>query len=234
MTGLIYCTVRDVTKEKIAKEKLLSNLSEKEILLREIHHRVKNNLQIISSLLSLQSGLDKKNLDLTNLYSDSQNRIKSMAAIHEMFYKSENLDKVDFSLYLKKLISDLIHTFRGPKNEITLDLKTTKVWVNLDTAIPLGLIINEIITNSIKHGIKPGTKGVITARFEKITGQRLKLIIGDNGIGTTDIFDDEKESTLGIMLINSLVDQLDGTINQLSDLPGTVYEIIFKQVESKG
>ncbi|PHR47338.1 MAG: hypothetical protein COA32_07920 [Fluviicola sp.] len=233
ITGLIYCTVRDITKEKKAKEKLLSNLSEKEVLLREIHHRVKNNLQIISSLLSLQSGLKTKSVNLEDLYMDSQNRIKSMAAIHEMFYKSESLDKVDFSLYLKKLISDLIHTFRGPKNEISLDLKTTKVWVNLDTAIPLGLIINEIITNSIKHGVKPGKKGVITAKFEKISGQRLKLIIGDNGVGTTHLFDDKKEPTLGIMLINSLVEQLDGSINQLTELPGTVYEIIFKQVESK-
>ena len=234
ITGLIYCTVRDITKEKKAKEKLLSNLSEKEVLLREIHHRVKNNLQIISSLLSLQSGLKTKSINLEDLYTDSQNRIKSMAAIHEMFYMSESLDKVDFSLYLKKLISDLIHTFRGPKNEISLDLKTTKVWVNLDTAIPLGLIINEIITNSIKHGLKPGKKGVITAKFEKISGQRLKLIIGDNGVGTTHLFDGKKEPTLGIMLINSLVEQLDGSIKQLTELPGTVYEIIFKQVESKG
>lgn len=234
ITGLIYCTVRDITKEKKAKEKLLSNLSEKEVLLREIHHRVKNNLQIISSLLSLQSGLKTKSVNLEDLYMDSQNRIKSMAAIHEMFYKSKSLDKVNFSLYLKKLISDLIHTFRGPKNEISLDLKTTKVWVNLDTAIPLGLIINEIITNSIKHGLKPGKNGVITAKFEKISGQRLKLIIGDNGVGTTHLFDDKEEPTLGIMLINSLVEQLDGSINQLTELPGTVYEIIFKQVESKG
>lgn len=233
LTGLIYCTVRDITKEKIAKEKLLSNLSEKEILLREIHHRVKNNLQIISSLLSLQSGLDKKNLDLTTLYTDSQNRIKSMAAIHEMFYKSENLDKVDFSMYLKKLISDLIHTFRGPKNEITLDLKTSKVWVNLDTAIPLGLIINEIITNSIKHGIKPGQKGTIIAKFEKTSSDSLKLIIGDNGVGAENVFDDNKESTLGIMLIKSLVEQLDGTINQLKDEPGTIYQIVLQHVVPK-
>jgi PAS domain S-box-containing protein len=228
MTGLIYCTVRDITKEKLAKEKLLSNLSEKDILLREIHHRVKNNLQIISSLLSLQSGLNTKNIDLTNLYTDSQNRIKSMAAIHEMFYKSKSLDKVDFSIYLKKLISDLIHTFRGNNNEISLDLKTDTVWVNLDTAIPLGLIINEIITNSLKHG----TKGVITARFEEMTNQNLKLIIGDNGVGSKNITEEKKEPTLGIMLINSLVEQLDGTIRQLKDEPGTVYEMIFKQVES--
>lgn len=233
MTDLIYCTVRDITKEKLAKEKLLSNLSEKEILLREIHHRVKNNLQIISSLLSLQSGLNSKKLDLTSLYADSQNRIKSMAAIHEMFYKSESLDKVDFSMYLKKLISDLIHTFRGPKNKITLDLQTSKIWVNLDTAIPLGLIINEIITNSIKHGLKPGEKGTILAKFEKLDDQNLKLIIGDNGVGSKNIFDEKKEPTLGIMLINSLVEQLDGTIKQLSEMPGTVYEIILKQVESK-
>ena len=233
MTGLIYCTVRDVTKEKLAKERLLSNLSEKDILLREIHHRVKNNLQIISSLLSLQSGLNPKNIDLTNLYADSQNRIKSMAAIHEMFYKSESLDKVDFSMYLKKLISDLIHTFRGAKNEISLDLKTDKVWVNLDTAIPLGLIINEIIRNSNKHEINPGTKGTIIAQFEKLNERDLKLIIGDNGVGSKNLINEKKEPTLGIMLINSLVEQLDGTIKQLDNEPGTVYEIILKQVESK-
>lgn len=233
LTGLIYCNVRDITKERKAKEKLLSNLSEKEVLLREIHHRVKNNLQIISSLLSLQSGIKTKSDDLTDLYTDSKNRIKSMAAIHEMFYNSENLNKVDFSLYLKKLISDLIHTFQGAKNEITLDLRTSKVWVNLDTAIPLGLIINEIITNSIKHGIKPGKKGTIIAKFEKTEDRELKLIIGDDGVGSKNIFDENKEPTLGIMLINSLVDQLDGSIKQLKEMPGTVYEIILKQVESK-
>lgn len=233
MTGLVYSTVRDVTKERKAKEKLLSNLSEKEILLREIHHRVKNNLQIISSLLSLQSGLDKENVELNNLYSDSQNRIKSMAAIHEMFYKSESLDKVNFSMYLKKLISDLIHTFQGQKNEISLDLKTSKVWVNLDTAIPLGLIINEIITNSLKHGIKPGKKGTIIAKFEKTKIGDLKLIIGDDGVGSRNIIEDKKDSTLGIMLINSLVEQLDGTIKQLKDEPGTVYEIVLKKVVPK-
>jgi two-component sensor histidine kinase len=126
------------------------------------------------------------------------------------------------------LISDLIHTFRGNNNEISLDLKTDTVWVNLDTAIPLGLIINEIITNSLKHG----TKGVITARFEEMTNQNLKLIIGDNGVGSKNITEEKKEPTLGIMLINSLVEQLDGTIRQLKDEPGTVYEMIFKQVES--
>ena len=233
LTGLIYCNVRDITKEKKAKEKLLSNLSEKEVLLREIHHRVKNNLQIISSLLSLQSGLNTKNADLAYLYTDSQNRIKSMAAIHEMFYKSESLDQVDFSIYLKKLISDLIHTFRGSKNEISLDLKTNKVWVNLDTAIPLGLIINEIITNSIKHGLKPGEKGTIIARFEKTNTNQLKLIIGDDGVGSDNILEKKGDSTLGVMLINSLVEQLDGEIKQLNDRPGTIYEIILKHVASK-
>jgi PAS domain S-box-containing protein len=232
MTGLIYCTVRDITKERRAKEKLISNLSEKEVLLKEIHHRVKNNLQIISSLLSLQSGLNTKNTDLANLYNDSQNRIKSMAAIHEMFYKSESLDRVDFSEYLKKLISDLILTFRGPKNDISLDLKSSKIWVNLDTAIPLGLIINEIITNSLKHGIKSGTKGIITAQFEKLDNQNFKLLIGDNGIGSKNIIDKNKETTLGITLITSLVEQLDGSIKQIEEMPGTVYEIIFKQVKS--
>jgi two-component sensor histidine kinase len=232
LTGLIYCTVRDVTKERRAKDKLISNLSEKEILLKEIHHRVKNNLQIISSLLSLQSGLNTKHSDLTNLYNESQNRIKSMAAIHEMFYKSENLDTIDFSRYLKKLISDLIHTFRGPNNKISLDLKSSIVWVNLDTAIPLGLIINEVITNSLKHGIKAGTKGVITARFEKLDDQNFKLLIGDNGVGSKNIIDKNKENTLGITLITSLVEQLDGSIKQIKEMPGTVYEIIFKQVKS--
>lgn len=233
LTGLIYCTVRDVTKEKLAKEKLLSNLSEKEVLLREIHHRVKNNLQIISSLLSLQSGLNTNNTNLVNLYVDSQNRIKSMSAIHEMFYKSENLDKVDFSIYLRKLISDLIYSFRGQNNDVSLDLKSSSIWVNLDTAIPLGLIINEITTNSLKHGFKSGEKGTLSIEIKKLNNDQFKLIIGDNGIGSENILKKNEEQTLGVMLISSLVEQLDGTIKQLNKVPGTVFEVIFNRVESK-
>ncbi|MEX2483426.1 MAG: histidine kinase dimerization/phosphoacceptor domain -containing protein [Brumimicrobium sp.] len=229
VTNLIYCTVRDVTKERQAKDKLLSNLSEKEILLREIHHRVKNNLQVISSLLSLQAGFNPTNPELNKLYSDSQSRIKSMAAIHEMFYKSENLDKIDFGLYIKKLISDLIHTYQGKKNNIKLDIESTKIYVNLDTAIPLGLIINEIITNALKHGFKTNDRGTIFAKFKNQSKNILKLIIGDDGVGNYRLLENQENETLGITLITSLVEQLDGEIIQLENSKGTLYEITFQQ-----
>ncbi|MDX1653072.1 MAG: histidine kinase dimerization/phosphoacceptor domain -containing protein [Brumimicrobium sp.] len=229
LTKLFYCTVHDVTQQKEDKEKLLTDLSEKEILLREIHHRVKNNLQVISSLLSLQSGMRSDQPELVKLYTDSQNRIKSMAAIHEMFYKSKNLDKIDFERYLTKLISDLIHSYNGNTNNIALKIKSELLFLDLDTAIPLGLIINEIITNALKHGIQTGKKGSIFIDFKRINQDQLQLIIGDDGEGMEAKFDMESSETLGMMLITSLIEQVNGTIELMKKKKGTYYKIIFEQ-----
>lgn len=226
-TQLAFCTARDITQSKLAQNELLSDLSEKDLLLREIHHRVKNNLQIISSLLSLQAGANAEEDQLTHLYEDSQNRIKSMAAIHEMFYQSEQLDKIEFGEYLDKLISDLSKSITSNQKSIELNLNVESVYVNLDTAIPLGLLINEIVTNSIKYGADNEGQVKIFVELEVIEKNKLQLIIGDGGSnGPKDILNQDGDS-LGMMLINSLVDQINGEITQLNEFPGTVYKLIF-------
>lgn len=227
LTRLYYCSARDVTDEYNKKEELLSNLSEKEILLREIHHRIKNNLQIISSLLSLQSGNQAKNKELKKLYEDSQNRIKSMAAIHELFYQSESLDKINFSDYIHKLSHDLVSTFKGERNNITINLEVDKILLNLDTAVPLGLIINEIISNALKHGILGNKEGTIGVHLQEIRPGFFKLNIGDDGVGIPKGVTIEESESLGFTLITSLIDQLDGKYYLNSSPQGTHYDISF-------
>lgn len=229
LTKLIYSTARNVTNERKKEERLLSSLDEKELLLREIHHRVKNNLQVISSLLSLQSGMKTKTSNLEKLYEDSQNRIKSMAAIHEMFYKSESLDKINFPVYVRKLVIDLIYSLKGVENKIDLDFKSDDIRFDLDTAIPLGLIVNEIVTNALKHGLKDRKKGLITVSFKRIDDEHVELLIGDDGKGVSRNPLEQKDETLGIMLITNLVEQIGAEIDFIEDQEGTNFRIVIPQ-----
>ncbi|RYM35013.1 PAS domain S-box protein [Brumimicrobium glaciale] len=226
-THIAYCTVIDITKSKKEQDELLSKLSSKDLLLREIHHRVKNNLQIISSLLSLQSGANSKEKHLVKLYQDCQNRIKSMAAIHEMFYQSEQLDKIEFGKYIKKLIDDLSNTFSTKDNSIKFSMNVEPVYVNLDTAIPLGLIINEVVTNSIKHGGDEKGNVKILIKMETIEGGRLLMTIGDTGVNSVKNVLNSSDESLGVLLINSLVEQIDGEIKQMDNSEGTTFQFIF-------
>ncbi|PKR80917.1 hypothetical protein CW751_07040 [Brumimicrobium salinarum] len=226
-TNLAYCTARDVTQLRLAQNELMNDLTAKDLLLKEIHHRVKNNLQIISSLLSLQAGLNSNHDDLSILYEASQNRIKSMAAIHEMFYQSENLDKIEFGKYLAKLTDDLIRTFESKNKKVEIDLKTETVFVSLNKAIPLGLIINEIVTNAIKHGADEQGKSFVFVNLECLPNKEFQLTIGDQSQKAfTDILNQEVES-LGLMLIKSLTEQIDGDIRQVTTDTGTVFKLLF-------
>ena len=224
VTNLFYCTARDVSEEVAFRNKILSDLTEKELLLREIHHRVKNNLQVISSLLSLQSNLKKVTDSVRKLYEDSQNRIKSMAAIHELFYRSEQIGKVNFSNYLEKLANDLIVSYKGDHCNIEVEYNTENIYLDLDLAVPLGLIVNEIITNALKHGIIRDD-GRLEMSMKKAGRKNVEMIIGDNGIGFD--FSLESEETLGMVLISGLIDQIDGKIQQLKNRKGTYYKIEF-------
>jgi PAS domain S-box-containing protein len=226
-TKLLYCTARNITKSTLEKDELLSDLSGKELLLREIHHRVKNNLQIISSLLSLQAGANRDEERLLKLYQDSQSRIKSMAAIHEMFYQSEQLDKIEFGKYMKKLINDLSISFASAENAVNFTIEAEPVYLNLDSAIPLGLIINEVVTNSIKHGGDKDGNVLIFVKMRSLSDGKLQLTIGDTGVnGIKNVLSSSDES-LGVLLINSLVDQIDGEIKQMNNCGGTTFQMIF-------
>lgn len=217
--------LQDITEQKKAQLIILDNIKEKETLIKELHHRVKNNMQVISSMLSLQANL----IDDTNvktIFHDSQQRIKSMAAIHDLLYKSFNLSEIDFNEYVNTLITDLIHSYKGKDNSIEMTCDISNIRFNLEKAIPLGLFINEIITNSLKHGFDNKEKGKISLKLKALPDNHFLMEIADNGKGFSDKQKNSKE-TLGLMLIDNLADQLDGTLTRTSSSMGTVYNIRF-------
>lgn len=223
-------TNHELKKEIIAHEKaeakLKDSLDEKDILVKEIHHRVKNNLITISSLLNLQSHYitDEKTL---NIFKESQNRAKSMAMIHERLYRTEIGRKIEFGEYLRSLATELFHTYTlDPEIKLNLELDNVKVDVN--SAIPLGLIVNELITNSFKYAFPDG-KGDLTIIFKRLDDSEddFELVVSDNGVGFPESVDFRKVDSLGLLLVNNLINQLDGTI-ELDQSQGTKFTIRFK------
>jgi len=214
----------NVTENKKNEEKLTQSLREKEILLKEVHHRVKNNMQVISSILNIQSSYVKDEYAL-NLLNECQNRIKSMAFIHESLYQSENFESVNFSEYVSSLTKNLVHTYSINSQKIKLILTTDKLILNLDLSIPCGLIINEIISNSLKYAFPNNRDGII---FVTLSAKKKKVTIevGDNGIGLPKSIDIKNSETLGLQLIETLVDQINGKV-KLSRNKGTVFKINF-------
>lgn len=150
----VFAAARDITEIKKAEKNIKSSLKEKEVLLREIHHRVKNNLQIISSLLSLQSGYINDN-EALDVFKESQNRIKSMAMIHEMLYKSDCLMKINFGEYIDELTNNLIYNYKISPNTVQIEQNIDNTYFDINTSIPCGLIVNELVSNSLKHAFPP-------------------------------------------------------------------------------
>jgi PAS domain S-box-containing protein len=205
-------------------EKIESSLKEKEVLLKEIHHRVKNNLQIISSLLNLQSGYikDKESIEL---FKESQNRVRSMALIHEKLYQSKDMSQIDFSGYVSELVSNLFSSYSLNSAHITLHQDIHNIMLEIDLAINLGLIINELVSNAFKHAFRKGIKGNLYISLKK-DKQKYELIIQDDGVGFPSNVDFRKTESLGLQLIITLVDQIGGVIFLYSD-KGTKFVINF-------
>ena len=216
---------KELNERKQAEIKIKKSLQEKEILLKEIHHRVKNNLQVISSLLYLQSNkaYEKETLELFN---ESQNRIRSMALIHEKLYQSENFYKIDFTDYITGLINDLFSSYKKKYDTIKTDIEVNNVLLSIDKAIPCGLIINELISNSLKHAFPDGEKGKIKINMTSDNQKEISLIIQDNGKGLPKTLEIEKAQTLGLRLVNTLIHQLNGTI-KYQKINGTKFLITF-------
>ncbi len=216
--------VEDITTEIIADEQLKESVKEKEALLRELHHRVKNNMQIIISLINMQMNESNDDLMKANLL-DIQQRVWTMAIIHENLYVSKNLSKINFGEYLQKLAGNIASTYSG-NNDINLKVNVSNVFLDLDTAIPSGLIVNEILSNSFKHAFPDGWKGKNNEVYVEleIKGNKLLLTIGDNGIGIKDVDKEAERNTLGLVLVEILVKQLKGII-RLYTKKGTRYEI---------
>jgi PAS domain S-box-containing protein len=225
----IVCIGSDIIEITRAKNEIKDSLEEKELLLREVHHRVKNNLQIISSLLNLQSGYIKDEEDL-ELFKDSQSRVKSMAFIHEQLYQSSNFVNIEFSEYIRNLVTYLISYYAVDPSLIKLNLNVENVSMDLNTSIPCGLIINELVTNSLKHAFPPGEEGEIFIDLHSINDHQYVLIVADNGISLPDDIDFENTDTLGLQLVNGLISQLEGTI-KVDKSNGTRFEAIINKLE---
>lgn len=196
------------------------------MLLREVHHRVKNNLQIITSLLSLQSRFIS-NQRVTNLLEEIQNRVRSMSLIHQKMYQTKDLSSVNIEEYIEDLSASLLQTYRL-SNRIELDVQVEVNKFKSDTLTPLGLLINEVMSNSLKHAFGENQPGKIFVRLKKCAEDgQFQLIIGDNGTGIPENREIGKTNTFGTELIGALTEQLNGSIKRLRHLPGTVYEILF-------
>jgi PAS domain S-box-containing protein len=215
--------LRDITDRKHAEEQIKSSLHEKEVLLKEIHHRVKNNLQVVSSLLSLQSGYPRVE-GVRDLFVESQNRVKSMALIHEKLYQSQDLANIDFSDYIESLAHHLFHSYAA--NPDTFMLHTdVDVSLDIDHAIPCGLIVNELLSNSLKHAFPDGRRGNITLLFRPEAAD-LVLHFSDDGIGLPSDLDFRNTESLGLQLINTLTSQLNGAVEHRRG-KGAEFEIRF-------
>ncbi|WP_211290130.1 histidine kinase dimerization/phosphoacceptor domain -containing protein [Methanobacterium subterraneum] len=218
--------IRDITDLRNAEKKLKKSLKEKEILLKEIHHRVKNNLMIISSLLNLQSHYikDKEALDV---FRESQNRAKSMALIHERLYQSTDLKNIDFGDYIRSLTTDLYHSMVSDPGRVNLDLDLEDVKIDINTVVPLGLIVNELVTNSMKYAFPDDECGHIKVELHH-EHENVVLRVSDNGVGFPRDVDYKNTNSLGLQLVNNLIIQIDGEL-ELDNNQGTTFTIRFKE-----
>jgi len=213
----------NTTERKRSEEMRTKSLQERDLMLTEIHHRVKNNLQLIYSLLNLQSRYTKDQTAV-NVFKEIQDRIRSIALIHERLYESEDLSRVDMPDYIKSLATYLVKSYKiGVR--VKLNLNMGQVFLGIDKAVPCGLIINELITNSLKHAFPDGKEGEI--RVDLISHEDgVELIISDNGVGLPEGFDLQGASTLGIALVRGLIRQLNCSVDVCIDM-GTRYRVFF-------
>lgn len=220
----ISCLSYDITDRIEIDRKIRDSLKEKEVLLQEVHHRVKNNLQVISSILNLQSGFvtDEGTLEVLR---ESQNRIKSMSYIHESLYQTTDFSSVEFTEYIETLSRNLVQSYHLTSTGVELNIKFDEIYLSLDQAIPCGLIVNELVTNIMKYAFVDIEKPKLIIEIKEI-GDQIQLRVKDNGIGLPKDFKYEDSDTLGIQLVYTLVEQLDGTI-EVTSKGGTGFLITF-------
>jgi len=211
----------------MAEERLKASLLEKEVLLREIHHRVKNNLQIISSLLNLQSRHihDEPSLDM---FQESRHRVRSMALVHEKLYRSGDMARIDFCEYLQSLANHLFMSYGVNSASVELDVDVKDVYLDINTSIPCGLIVNELVSNSLKHAFTGREKGRIRIVLQPENKNKFKLLVSDDGVGLPRSLDVLNTDSLGLQLVTMLVEQLHGTLS-IQRNQGTSFEIVFQE-----
>lgn len=222
----VVLMIRDRSKEKELDELRTKNIEQKEVLLREIHHRVKNNLAIVISLLNFQLN-NNSNEELTRIIIDIQMRIRSIALIHEHLYRSENLDRIPLANYIESLSVIIMTAFSGHRIHMIHDLDP--IDVSIETAVPMGLIINELLTNAFKYAFPKGAPGEIHIRLKKEDGEQCFLVVEDNGIGLPEDPSMDSEKSLGFYIVRILVEQLAGNIKIVRE-KGTSFQIRFMNV----
>ncbi len=217
-------TQRELTR---SAEQVRSSLGEKEVLLKEVHHRVKNNLQVISGLLNLQAHHITDQLS-KEIYKESQNRVISMALIHEELYQARDLARVDFGAYIENLVENLFGSYSVDENRIELDLDIDHTEMVVDTAIPCGLIVNELISNCLKHAFPDGMNGRVRVAFHELDDKEYELVVSDDGVGLPLEMDITRTDSLGMQLVFLIVEQLKGKI-EVSREGGTGFHILFRE-----
>lgn len=226
LEGLIHI-VRDITERKIMGERIKASLKEKDLLLKEIHHRVGNNLQVIYSLLHMQSAYikDKKSLDI---FKGCQDRLMSMSLIHKTLYKSKDLTYIDFHDYINKLANRLYHSYGVSTDRVALKINADNVPLGIDTAIPYGLVISELVSNSLKHAFPEGREGEIRIILRSSDKNEYELIVSDNGIGMPENFDFRNTETLGFKIVIIFGEENRKGKIELNRNEGTEFLIKFK------
>jgi PAS domain S-box-containing protein len=228
---IIHTAWRDITDRKKAEAEIRASLEEKVLLLREIHHRVNNNLQIIISLINLQMR-QTHDPEVKRIVSETQNRVRAMSLVHEKLYRSESLSRIDFADYTHFLATQLFSFYGTDTRRVRLDMAMGKIMVDITTAVPLGLLMNELISNALRHAFPNGREGAISIRggYE---GDLIMLVVHDNGIGIPEDFDWKNTTSLGMRLVTSLIDQVDGTI-ALDRNQGTTFTVTVKREPAPG
>jgi two-component sensor histidine kinase len=216
---------KEVARRRNAEENLEASLKEKEILLREIHHRVKNNLAIVNSLLRLHSKYATDDFHI-RLFADAQTRIRSMSLAHETLYQSENLARLKGGEYLATLVDHLVISVGKTGRKIELSKEIDDIFLELDTAVPLGFVVSELVSNALRHAFPIGASGHITVSLRVLAGDQLELIIKDDGIGLPKDFDPANPQTFGFKLINLFSDQLNGELS-IPETSGTEIRLVF-------
>ncbi len=221
----------DISRQKENEAALQASLDEQVLLLREVHHRVKNNLQIIISLTNLQM---RQSTDprVKQIMAETQNRVRAMSLVHEKLYRSQSLSKIDFGDYSRFLATQLFAYYGMDTQRVQLEFSVEKIMVDIVTAVPLGLLMNELVSNAFRHAFPDGRSGVIGISGQ-CEGDMITLTVRDNGIGIPPDLDWKNSPSLGLRLVNTLVDQVDGTI-ELDRSSGTSFTITARRPKGEG
>jgi len=222
----MFGTVQDINELKLTEEKLLASLNDKDVLLRELYHRTKNNMQVIQSILALQAYYSG-NQEFAKLLKDTENRIQAMSLVHEKLYQSNNLSSIDLKEYITDLVNLLVNSYSGLINRVTINMELESIELLLDSVIPCGLIINELISNSMKHAFPLDRKGEIIIKLLKNDNDEIELTFSDNGIGVPDNFDFKSQPTLGLQSIFTIAEHQLNSKVKFQNINGVSFSMVF-------